>query len=498
MRIAASICLVLALVLGGCGRGGDAAAPPRATSVPEFQPRNSTLVVPIEMSLDDLQAALEREAPRKLWSIDKPNRKCIGGQRVRAFGRDVKVTPDIDCRIVGEVTRGALSLSGSGERLTIAMPVRATVAARDVGGVLRGKTATATAVVRADVGFALDRNWNGSANVEISYDWREPPGIEFLGQRVEFAKKADAALGKVIDRLESELQAEIARAPIRPALDEAWREGFTVIELSKRNPPAWLRITPSGMGLAGYAVNGRRLTLTVGLLAKTETFVGDKPEKPTPIALPPQIAVPKGSGLSFFMPVFADYAELEPPLLKALRKLAKKGITIPGVGSVNAEFDKVIVYATDNGRLAVGIDAEVEPIGQRTGMSFGRTRGRVWLTGLPHTEANSRLVTVTDLRIHGNTDRLSSNLLLRLMSTDAVRAQINASLTEDFNKDYDKVLGKASRAIAGKQVGRFRLSATIESVTHEAIQVTGAGLFTPAVVTGRGQITIGARASARE
>jgi hypothetical protein len=107
-------------------------------------------------------------------------------------------------------------------------------------------------------------------------------------------------------------------------------------------------------------------------------------------------------------------------------------------------------------------------------------------------------VTVTDLRIHGNTDRLSSNLLLRLMSTDAVRAQINASLTEDFNKDYDKVLGKASRAIAGKQVGRFRLSATIESVTHEAIQVTGAGLFTPAVVTGRGQITIGARASARE
>jgi hypothetical protein len=30
-------------------------------------------------------------------------------------------------------------------------------------------------------------------------------------------------------------------------------------------------------------------------------------------------------------------------------------------------------------------------------------------------------------------------------------------------------------------------------VTHDAIQVTGAGLFTPAVVTGRGQITIGPR-----
>jgi hypothetical protein len=493
MRLTASIWLALALMLGGCGRSGDSEAPPRATSVPQFEPRNSTLVVPIDMSLDELQAALERKAPRKLWSIDKPNQKCIGGQRVRAFGRDVKVTPDIDCRIVGEVTRGAISLSGSGNRLTIAMPVNATVAARDVGGVLRGKTARATAVVRADVSFALDRNWNGSAKVAISYDWREPPGIEFLGQRVEFARKADAALGRVIDKLEADLQAEVARAQIRPALNAAWQEGFTVIELSKRNPPAWLRITPSGMGLAGYAVNGRRLTLTVGLLAKTETFVGERPETPTPVPLPPQIAVPEGKGLSFFMPVFADYAELEPPLLKALRKLAKRGITIQGVGSVNAEFDKVIVYATDNGRLAVGIDAVVEPIGQRTGMSFGKTRGRVWLTGLPHTEANSRLVTVTDFRIHGETDRVSSNLLLQLMSTEAVRAQINASLTEDFNKDYDKVLGKAERAIADKQIGRFRLSATIDSVTHEAIQVTGAGLFTPAVVTGRGQITIGAR-----
>ena len=78
----------------------------------------------------------------------------------------------------------------------------------------------------------------------------------------------------------------------------------------------------------------------------------------------------------------------------------------------------------------------------------------------------------------------------------AVREQIAGSVTEDFSKDYDKVLGKAARAIANKQVGRFRLSATMDRVSHEAVQVTGAGLFTPAVVTGRGQITIGPRQGA--
>jgi hypothetical protein len=113
----------------------------------------------------------------------------LGGSASGLFGANVKVTPDIDCRIVGEVTRGRLALSGSGERLTISLPVNATVAARDVGGILKGKTATASGIVRADVSFALDRNWNASAKVDISYDWREPPGIDFLGQRIEFMKR---------------------------------------------------------------------------------------------------------------------------------------------------------------------------------------------------------------------------------------------------------------------------------------------------------------------
>jgi hypothetical protein len=79
MRLAASICLIVALVLGGCSGGGDPEAPPRATSVPQFEARNSTLVVPIGLSLDNLQAALERKAPHKLWSIDKRNQKCVSG-----------------------------------------------------------------------------------------------------------------------------------------------------------------------------------------------------------------------------------------------------------------------------------------------------------------------------------------------------------------------------------------------------------------------------------
>ncbi|KRA84407.1 DUF4403 family protein [Altererythrobacter sp. Root672] len=490
MRFTSILILLVALVLGGCNRQDSLPVPPRSTTVPQFESQNSTLVVPIELSLDDLQRALERKTPHTLWTIDKRNKKCVKGQRVKVFGERLKVTPDIDCRIVGQVTRGAVTLSGSGSRLTITMPIKAVVSARDVGGILKGETATASAKVRADVAFALDPNWNASARVNISYDWAEPPGIDFLGQRIEFAKRADKELAGVIAKLEQEVRQEVARANIKPVLTEAWKQGFTNIQLSSRNPPAWMRITPQGMGLAGYRVDGRKVILTVGVEAKTETFVGDEPPAPTPTPLPRQLANVQDVGLNFFMPVVADYAQLEPVVLRELRKLAAKGIKLEGVGSVNAQFNAVTIYATDDGRLAVGIDADVEPIGERTGVSFGKSKGKVWLTGLPISEADSQVVRIKDLQIFGQTDGMATNLLLRLASSESVLERIAGSLEEDFTKDYDKVLGKAQRAVAGRQEGRFLLSAQIDEVHHDTVQVTGAGLFTPVRVNGRGQIKL--------
>jgi hypothetical protein len=460
--------------------------------VPAFEPRSSTLVVPVALSLDDLQRVLERETPHQLWSIDKPGQKCVPGQRVKVFGKRLKVTPDIDCRIVGTVTRGAVSLTGSGERLTVVLPIRATISARDIGGVLKGETATASATVRADVRPGLDRNWNPSVKVSISYDWKQPPGIDFLGQRIGFADRADARLAGVVADLERKLQAAVARAQVRPAVARAWEAGFTNIRLSSRNPPAWMRVTPTGTGLSGYAAHGRTLTLTVAVRARTETFVGDEPPAPKPAPLPPQIPPAGDTGLSFFMPVMADYAQLEPVVLKALRKLAAKGIRLEGVGHVNAEFDQVTIYATTDNRLAVGIAARAEPVGQRTGASLGQSRGTVWLTGVPVSEANSQVVRVHDLEIFGRTDAMSTNLLLRLAANQGIRVQIAEALTQDFTKDYDKVLDKAARAIADRQQGAVRFSARMDKVEHGPVQVTGAGLFMPMVVSGTGEIAIAA------
>jgi hypothetical protein len=485
----AAIFLMPVLVLCGCRQQAENPVPPRLTTVPKLPRESSTLLVPVTLSLDSLQRVLEAKTPRRLWSIDRRSNSCVAGQQVKAFGRRVKVTPDISCRIVGQVTRGAISLTGAGRRVTIRMPVSATIAARDVGGILKGKTATGAAVVRADVDFGLDPQWNARAKVNISYDWTNPPGIDFVGQRISFVGRADQELATVIAGLERDLQAEVAKAQVRPIVEGAWKQAFAVIELNRKNPPAWMRVTPVGLAYAGYDVEGRNLRLNIAAQAFTETFVGaDVPEPEKPKPLPPQIAVPEATGLRFHIPVVADYRELEPVVLRALRKLNAKGIEIENVGKVNADFRKVTVYATDEGRLAVGVEAEVEPVGKRIGTRWGKATGKVWLTGVPISEANSQVIRVSDLQIFGGTDRAATNLLLALANSPGVRQEIASALTQDFNKDYNKLLVKIRKAIGERQEGNFRLTVSIDEVLHDPIQVTGAGLFMPVTIKGTGKV----------
>ncbi|MDR2857637.1 MAG: DUF4403 family protein [Novosphingobium sp.] len=485
----AAVSGALIALSAGCKREPERPAPPRVTSAPQFPRQHSTLIVPVEISLDEIQRGIERRTPRRLWSIDRHFDKCISGQRVKVFGRRLKVTPDIGCRIVGEVTRGAVKITGAGQRITITLPVQAVVAARKVGGVLKGETATASAIVRADVRLGVDRNWQPDAKVRISYDWIEPPGIDFLGQRIRFVQRADRELEDVIAGLERSLRAEVARVRIRPQVADAWKQGFAVIQLNRDKPPAWMRVTPGGIGLAGYSVAGRKVTLTVAAQALTETFIGSAPPKtPTPVALPPQIAPGGDRGLRFFIPVLADHAQLEPVVLRALRKLAARGISLKGVGHVDADFEKVTIYATSDNRLAVGVEARVEPVDAKIGVRWGKARGRVWLTGLPVNAADSQIVHIRDLDIYGRADLPVADLLIRLMASDDVRSQIATSLTQDFSRDYNKVITAARRAIASRQVGDFRLTATIDAVHHDGVQVTGAGLFLP--VTGSGKVRI--------
>lgn len=476
--------LVILVLLAGCTRTAQVPAPPRVDTPAALPPDSSTIVVPVAAPLAELEAAIERELPRRLWSIDQRVEQCVPAQRVDLGIARLKVLPRLGCRVVGQVTRGRVRLSGRGDRLLITLPIHAEIAAQKVGGLV-SRTATGNAVVHATARLSIVDDWRPTAKVDIDYDWRTPPGIEFLGRRIAFADKADERLRPIVARLEREtLPRELAKLGLRQRLADVWRQAFTVISLNRDNPPAWMRVTPRRLGFGGYRVNGRSLELTLAAEAMTETFIGPRPADPAPTALPPPSPVPAARGLRFFVPVLADYRQLEPVVQRTLRKRAAKGISLTGVGPIDAQFGTVTVYATTGGRLAIGIDARA----QAKDKPLLKAKGRIWLTALPFNRPNSQLVEARDVQLVADTDSTTVNLLARVFNDTSVRQSIVDGLRHDFAPDYNRVLGKARAAIGGRREGDFLLSADVTEVQTGTLAVTGQGLFLPVRASGAATI----------
>lgn len=483
--------LVGALTLSACSRDAGNPAPPRlAAAAVQLPQQDSTIVVPVSAQLDELTAGIERVTPRNLWTIDRHEDRCVPAQRVNLGIGKLKVTPDLGCRIVGQVTRGRITIGGAGDRLLITMPVRAAIGVRDLAGVA-GKTATGAATVHAVARLSIVGDWRTTAKVDIDYDWREPPGIDLLGRRVTFVSRADEKLKGIIAGLERDLPRELAKLQFRDRLDGVWRRAFTTIELNRHNPQAWMRITPRRLGFGGYRVVGRELQLTLAADALTETFIGDRPADTPPTPLPPPSPMLGKPGLRFYIPVLADYRQLEPVVQRELRELAAKGIVLKGIGPVDAQFGRVTIYATTGNRLAVGVQAKVKA---RNGV-LGSTKGEIWLSALPYNLPGSQFIRARDVTFATRTDSEVVNLLVALFDNPGVQTSVAQALQHDFAPDYVRVLAKAKAAIGSRREGDFLLSAEVTKVTNGQVQPTAAGLFMPIQAEGEARIAYRPRRS---
>lgn len=499
VRGASAIVWACALILAGaaasgCNRKVEVPAPPKVETKPELPKLISTIEAPITVPLNDIQAAINRAAPTVLWQINQHEDACVPAQRafkggrilgVKVFGsKGLKVTPNLGCDIIGRAVRGPITLTGRGQTLLMTMPVSAVVSVRDVGGIIKQETATGAVNVTATVRLSMRRNWTPAATINITYDWTNPPGITLLGRRITFIKQADSRLTNVVAGLEKSLPNELQKLNIRPQVASIWRSGFTTILLNRENPPAWMRVTPQKLGVVGYNAGKSQVTLTVAAQLLTETFVGNRPTDPVPTPLPLAAQGLKEVGFVFNTPVIADYGELEPVIMRALQRRAAKGINVKNVGPVDATFQKVTVYATANGRVAVGVDLTA----QISGKPRTKTAAVVWLTGTLFNEPNSAVLSVNDLAINGDTSNAAVNLAIRLFTEPSMVETVQTALTEDFSKDYDHVIAAAKNAIRQRRQGDVIVSAEIDKVDSGRIEATSEGLFLPVRATGSATI----------
>ena len=481
------LCAVLLIVtaLAGCKRQTVAdVAPPHATDVAPTPKQTSLIAVPIEADAGALKAGLERAIPRTLWTIDRHEKQCVEPQRVKVFGKKVKVTPAIPCTIVGQVTRGALRLRGEGEEIVVDVPLHAKVSARDVGGVLKGETATGSAMAHARIRVEPTPDWRLNGKARIRYGWTAAPGIDFLGQRITFTDEADEKLRPVVRDVEREMNREIAKIGFRKQAADIWRQSFTTLSLNRENPPVWMRVTPQHIYYGGYRLDSGRLRLDLAIEGITESFVGDRPANPAPTPLPRLQRGTPQPHLDVFVPVVADYAALEPVILRALVKRSVRPFDVPKIGPVAATFTRVTAYGAPGGRVAVGVSVEAQPQALRQ----APTHGRIWATAIPVNEPGSAEVRFADVKIMGDTDGIGGDLLLRLGQTPAFSTLIAEALTQNFTRDLAKLEGKIRRAIDERREGDFLIRTTVDGFETGAIKAYGNGLYLPVRMTGSATI----------
>lgn len=460
-------------------------APPRATDKAPTPTETTQISVPVDINSAALSAAVEQAIPRTLWTINQQQPRCIPPQKVKVFGKRINVTPAIKCTIIGTVTRGATRLRGEGQEIIVDVPIRAQISARDVGGILHGETATGAANFQARITMDVNSNWQPEGKVRLSYGWTNPPGIDFLGQRITFTEQADEKLRPVIAGLQATVQREFKKINIRNDAEAIWRQAFTSVLVNEKNPPVWMRLTPQKLVFGGYSVSGNRIRLNVGINGLTETFVGDRPADPKPTPLPALTHAKTGNSLNFFLPVLADYEQLEPVILRALTKRQARPFVVPGIGNVMASFDKVDAYGTNGNRIAVGLWLTVKP----QDVSIDETRGMIWVTALPVNDPGSPEVRFQDLAVTGDTDRVGGDLLLQFGNSPGVSELLASSLTQNFTKDIEELQGKIRVAVDRKQEGDFAIRTSVDRFETGQIKAYGNGLYLPVRAFGKAEIS---------
>lgn len=478
----------LGLLLAACsGRDGGNEAPPRMQADATIPVFDSRVALPVVIPLATLERMVNQEVPRRLVTIDRDYDVCIQPARVRIGQRRIAVTPTIRCRIVGQVDRGRIRLSaqpGDQNGIRLTMPVSATVTAKDIGRIIRQETGTAAAEVRAVLNLSLNEQWEPVARIRVDYDWTEKPGIEILGRRLTFARRADPELARIIADLERKLPGQIRTLGLEQQAADVWAKGFTSVSINRENPEVWLRLTPRELSSGGFRVEGQQLVARLALEAGTETFLGPRPPDPMPTPLPPLARLQPGDyGVRFAAPVVADFSELEPVLEEELRKLSGEAFEVPVVGRVEVRFGRPTVYTTAGGKLAIGL-----PMRVKAARRFLSTRGTIWFTGIPVNEPDSRKVRIEQLAIAGDADTMSGDLLLAVAGSPRVIASIETALAHDFEGDFQKLMDKINVVLAGLPVGDFVATARVEGVRNGVVQPIGQGLFMPVEAFGTARL----------
>jgi hypothetical protein len=443
---------------------GDAQAPPRGASrasAPE--PTLSSIVLPIELPLDQLAKFAQDQIPESLIEIE--------GEALR----DGWLT-DLKAQRTGPVTA-----QGEDGVLVIGFPM--TLDSSTYSAEVAKKRAQQGKPPPAGIGVSFEANirfqtvptlsktWSMSTDSAIFIDWTKPPVLKIGPVKLPIRNVMDRALKGPLANVAREVDANLAeRDTLRASMQHSWDTLWTPVQMSP-DPPTWLVLEPTGLFASNPEVKRKNIKFDAGVQGYFSAVVGDIATPGATPKLPNRAAPPVASGLSISVPVALDWDVLSQ---QANALLTSSSWTDETTGTT-LFVDEIELYPSRSA-IAIRLDYRAET-------SAWNTDGTVYLTGVPTLDARGRRVRI---------DRFDYGLATWDLAVGAASAiaesGLEAALVERLDFDVgprlDAATSQANQALKAGAGEDGRIEGQLNVVELTDVRLTNQALVVDTRVSG--------------
>ncbi|MGI8525338.1 MAG: DUF4403 family protein, partial [Pseudolabrys sp.] len=392
--------------------GGGKTQGPALAALPPLKAETSpsTVIAPVAIALSAIRSSLDAAAPREF-----------------AGKNDNPITQLGKAEIGITVGRGPLSVSGRAEGLTITTPLTGSVHVTGQLGTAAGKSVSGLSgalgnLLGGNVGKQLetlankpfDQRTEIKGNVvmnskpALTSAWRLEPnlgaqinlgdtGINVAGIKLNLANEIKPLLDPLINNQVAALQDRLRNDPvIEAAARREWAKMCRSIPLGggKTGLPAlWLEFKPTKAFAAQPKIDGKDVTLTIGVQSDTRIVPSEtKPNCPFPAQLDIVPSIDQGR-LSFAVPIDLPFTEVN-KLLDAQLK-GQKFPKDAGASPVVVEVRQATVGAAGE-RLLISLRVKANE--RKSWFGFG-AEATVHIWGKPVLDQKQQILRLTDLTL---------------------------------------------------------------------------------------------------
>jgi Domain of unknown function (DUF4403) len=410
----------------------------------------SRISATVELGLPALAAAIERDIPKRLATID---------ERVNCVHRRVLIfRVNANCDVWGFVERTSpVSLYGRGDRIFGAVSIYGAAEGQGANRFtarIRGDT-EARATIEVEAHPELRRDGSLQLNISDSFHWSEHPYLHVLGREFDLAPYVEPNIRTQLGRIRSRALAAARALDLHGKAETAWRHAFEPVKLAE-DPPVWLQLTPQSAAFAGIRANAKLLWGTLELTGSAETVIGQQPPAVAVTGLPPLgTAVAEPGTFNVILPVRINYDALKEKMSKAIAAAPAQDISVR----------EVQVYPS-SGKLVIGLrlakSSDTDPsAGQWT-----------YLSATPKVDTNARTFSLGEIDLTTSSDdsRIRS-------AVQQLAAQLKNVANLDYGISYQNLLMAANERLTRPLKDGFRMEGHLDSARLEKVQLVREGIL---------------------